>query len=386
VEAESDKAEVNAERGRAYLRLAEITADTGERHQAIEYYQRAREVFEHLAEQTPDETAYRDGLADVLSSLAENCRMVRLIPQAQDAWERAVSIREELVRERPQSLAYRYRLAVSLRELGALYSLEIDKDQSEQRLQKALSLCESLVRAEPRNVDYRFALARTLSALAYAQSWTNRQKETLATFDQAIRQYQELVQDYPDVPEYLQWQAGMYQDLAMLLNNLRKPREAKHAVEKALSIRERLVREHPDVVRYAQELADTRVMNAVTLAQFGDYVRASALTEEALAQAPPGYELAYYNGACAYANCSVAALRDATLGRPEREKLVEQFASRAVALLRHAHRGGFFNGPNRLKAMQEDPDIEPLRSREDFRKLLKELEQLALPGSKSTGK
>jgi hypothetical protein len=34
--------------------------------------------------------------------------------------------------------------------------------------------------------------------------------------------------------------------------------------------------------------------------------------------------------------------------------------------------------------MQEDPDIDPLRSRDDFKKLLKELQHLARPGSKST--
>jgi tetratricopeptide (TPR) repeat protein len=271
VQAQSDRAEVNAERGRAYLRVAEITADTGERHKAIEYYRRAREVFEQLAEQAPDEAAYRDGLANVLSGLAENYRMVRWIPEARSAWEKAVSIREKLAREQPESLTYRYRWAVSLRELGELYSLEIDKHQSEHKLQKALSLCEVLVQAHPRNADYRYVLARTLSALAYLQSWTNRQDQAEATFDKALNQYQELVHDHPDILEYLQWHAATYQDLASLLTNVRKPNEAKRAVAKALTIRERLAREHPDVVRYSQELADTRVMNAVTLAQLGDY-------------------------------------------------------------------------------------------------------------------
>jgi serine/threonine protein kinase len=384
VQAESGRAEVNAELGRAYLRLAEITADTGERHRAIEYYQRAREVFEQLAEQAPDETAYRDGLANVLSVLAENYRMVRWIPEAKSAWETAVSIREKLAGEQPESLTYRYRWAVSLRELGEFYSLEIDKNRSEQLLQKALSLCEALVQADPRNADYRYALARTLSALAYLQSWTNLQKEAEATFDKALNQYQALLHESPDVLEYLQWQGATYQDLASLLTNVRKPNEARRAVEKALTIRERLALEHPDVVRYSQELADTRVINAVTLAQLGDYVQASAQTDEALAKAPPGYELAYYNGACAYANCSVAASRDATLDLTDQHKFIERFAARAVALLRHAKNGGFFNGPNRLKAMQEDPDVDPLRSRDDFKKLLRELEKSAQAGSKST--
>ena len=50
--------------------------------------------------------------------------------------------------------------------------------------------------------------------------------------------------------------------------------------------------------------------------------------------------------------------------------LCERYSKRAVELLRNAEGSGFKAGAH----MKKDVDLEPLRSREDFKKLLADLE------------
>ena len=70
VQTQGDEPALQAERGRAYVRLAEITAEMGSRDEAIRLAQQAQAIFEKLTaadEQNPD---YQDSLAWALCTVA----------------------------------------------------------------------------------------------------------------------------------------------------------------------------------------------------------------------------------------------------------------------------------------------------------------------------
>ena len=73
-----------------------------------------------------------------------------------------------------------------------------------------------------------------------------------------------------------------------------------------------------------------------------------------------------YDVACGYALCSAAALGDAKLAEAERRRLSDQYASSAVAALRQAIAKGFRN----LEHMKKDSDLDSLRDRDEYKKLL----------------
>jgi hypothetical protein len=52
----------------------------------------------------------------------------------------------------------------------------------------------------------------------------------------------------------------------------------------------------------------------------------------------------------------------------------EQYATRAVALLMRSRDAGFFLDPAAREQFTKDADLDPLRSRQDFRKLADSLE------------
>jgi hypothetical protein len=113
-----------------------------------------------------------------------------------------------------------------------------------------------------------------------------------------------------------------------------------------------------------------RLHRAACLAQTGEHARAvaeaNALTE---GKDVPGPTL--YEAACL---CAVSAARV-----KDDAKLSDQYAGRSVALLRQAHKAGYFKQPTNIDQMKKDSDQRALRARPDYRDLLKELETPAKP-------
>jgi hypothetical protein len=74
-----------------------------------------------------------------------------------------------------------------------------------------------------------------------------------------------------------------------------------------------------------------------------------------------------------YALCSASVLKEGNRPRSERTALAEQYAARAVGLLGRARQAGYFKVPANLAKLKADTDLDPLRLREDFKKILAEL-------------
>src|SRR5207244_12774477 len=86
-----------------------------------------------------------------------------------------------------------------------------------------------------------------------------------------------------------------------------------------------------------------------------------------------------YNLACVYA-LSAKAVRannsaDPPVPAAESGKRLDQYARHAVALLQEARQAGFFARAANVQNLKKDPDLDAVRSRDDFKKLVQELEK-----------
>jgi tRNA A-37 threonylcarbamoyl transferase component Bud32 len=72
-----------------------------------------------------------------------------------------------------------------------------------------------------------------------------------------------------------------------------------------------------------------------------------------------------------YATTAGAVPGDAGLTESDRKKLTEEYAARAVYLLRRAGEVGFFANPRNLERLRQDKELAPLRSRPDFQTLVR---------------
>jgi tetratricopeptide (TPR) repeat protein len=117
----------------------------------------------------------------------------------------------------------------------------------------------------------------------------------------------------------------------------------------------------------------TRVERAYGLASAGRH--AGAVKEaEALATTAPVTGTALYSAAGVYGRCSEAVRKDAGLTEARRAELAESYAARAVQLLALSHSAAPLKGREFIRQVNADKDFTPLRSRDDFQKLLKDLE------------
>jgi hypothetical protein len=123
-----------------------------------------------------------------------------------------------------------------------------------------------------------------------------------------------------------------------------------------------------------------RLQRAVSLAKLGEHAQATA-EANALAnqKSVPGQVL--YDLACIFSLSSTAARQDPRLSPTEQDQRVEQYARRAVELLARAGAIGYFQEPARVEHLKEDKDLDSLRDREDFKKLLAELKDRTKAGA-----
>jgi hypothetical protein len=112
-----------------------------------------------------------------------------------------------------------------------------------------------------------------------------------------------------------------------------------------------------------------RLWRAQTLVHLGAHARAAGVAEE-LAAVTGVPASVVYDAACVCALCVPPVGKDAALSLAERGQLAEKYAARAVALLRRAATAGYKDAGH----MKKDSDLDPLRSRDDFKKLIADLE------------
>jgi hypothetical protein len=104
----------------------------------------------------------------------------------------------------------------------------------------------------------------------------------------------------------------------------------------------------------------------------GEHAAAAAAAEEMLPfEADPPKDA--YTAACVLAQCVSLADKDAKLSEPERKELARHYADRAVALLRQAVAKGYKD----VAKVEKEQDLDALRSRDDFKKLLADLKNSA---------
>jgi hypothetical protein len=124
----------------------------------------------------------------------------------------------------------------------------------------------------------------------------------------------------------------------------------------------------------AADRAYSRTGRALALVRLGKREQAVTIAEEEFAR--PGAEnYIPYRAARVFSLASGSVGQDSQLDAAERRKLADQCAARAVALLRRYQALGHFKDPGDVADLKRDADFGPLRGRQDFKKLLGELEK-----------
>jgi tetratricopeptide (TPR) repeat protein len=339
--------------------------------------QQAR-ISEQAAVAAWREEARQRGLADdrLAQVNQEKQRAERLLKLALDthgdlvadlhgAWKAPAKLRDAVVvtlaghaetihRELEGGANFENAWAISIEDLAGLYALSGKKERAAEMFAQATRLREKLHHDEPTNDEYTERLGKNYRNRGMFHMTWRVEPAAVEWYDRAVAVLKPLVgRGGPDVRARGAL-LDVYRRRAEALLALGRPREAAEQWDVALRL----------------DTGDWQLLfrheRAIALAGAGDH-RGAIAEADALTKLVSAPSAVFLRGR-AYSLASAAAATDASLPETERRRLTAEYAAGALRLIRTAVEGGY--GAEQLAG---DPHLNPIRDRDDFKKLVAEL-------------
>jgi serine/threonine protein kinase/tetratricopeptide (TPR) repeat protein len=377
----------------------------------------ARTVQEQLVHNFPRNPDYRRDAALTHDSLGVLLARIGRAKEAEEAYRRALQLRRQLAAEYPAVIGYTQELAKSHNNLAVLLEEAKRYTEAEEAHRVAIAILKQLSLDFPDTPDFRRDLARSQGNLGILLKKLTRLVEAETVYREALQTRRQLAADFQDIPALRQDLAVTLNNLATLLRDTGRPKEAEQAYREALALHKGMAERYPANPDHHNEVAGTMVNLARFLYLQRNYSAARELLNEAVPyhraalRANPrhvGYRFFYRNNrwrltetlvalkehaaaavaaqefldaatapqqdafqvACLLAACVTLALGDDRLENEARSALAQSYGDRATAALRQAVDHGF----KELDRIRKSPDLDPLRTRGDFNKLIADAE------------
>jgi serine/threonine protein kinase/tetratricopeptide (TPR) repeat protein len=412
-----DHPDYRSDLARSHIRLGSLLRETSRQRQAEEAYTTAVGISRKLVDEFPDQPDYRRDLAAAHNNLGNVLMATNRMKEAEDAQRAAVDILRKLTAEPPARPDDRRLLAICYQNQGNLMFKTNRPRPAEECYLQARDLFHKLADEFPHQPEYRRDLAQLLNNLGPVYVSTQRRPQAEEAFRTAADTLQKLADEYPTRPEYRKLLAGSRANLGNLLTRMKRYPQAEEAYLAARDAYQRLAADFPLVSEYQCDLAKALVGLALLKSLGQDHAAASKLIEQALPhdQAAlrvepknPTYREAYrthrailtevlgslgdhakaadaadelarfaydpaadsYTAAWVVVRCVDLAREDDRLTDAGRGELTRSYADRAMTHLQAAVRHGYKDAAR----LRTESDFDPLRSRDDFQKLLRDLD------------
>jgi serine/threonine protein kinase/tetratricopeptide (TPR) repeat protein len=318
--------EARGELAQTHMSLGLVLRHTGRGREALGYHEKVVALDRQLVEQFPDQPDQREALARGLTNLGNLLDELERRPEAEAAWRETLTIQRRLVAGYPGVPVYRTGLAMIVGNLASVRKSEGRYGEAEELYREALALFRQLADADPTHPGHR-----------------------------------------NDV-------AGAMVNLAGLLTVRKDFLAARRLLDEALPHHQAALNRNPHHPTYRRYYRINRERLAETLLELQDHAAAAEVTGQFLKAAvdPPRDA---YTAACLLAGCVRLAARDAGLPEARRAELATTYGNRAMAALRQA----VAKQASEVAQMKTDSDLDPLRQRQDFQKLLAGLEAKGKP-------
>ena len=396
---------------------AELSA-TGKPAEALASYEKALAIRQKLADANPSVTQFQYDLAGCHNAITWQLSQTGKPAETLASAEKALAILQRLSKANPSVTQFQRQLAYSHCAIGWHLSQTGKPAEALASKGRAIAIFQKLADANPTVVDYLRGLAESQIDIGAELSATGKPAEALASYEKTLAIRQKLADANPSVTlfqsdlansyfaiggqlalagkngeaiEYYTREEVIRQKLATaksarpddtnslancqtntadLLRKAGMRVEAKAACERALALREPLVKEYPQVTYYGGGLVETYLRTGQVQRDAKDLPAAAASWKRAIAlyegqKSPSGADS--FLRACCHAGLSELGNQPGS-GVSAEEGRAE--TDRAMSWLRKAVTAGVGN-PD---AYRIESALDPLRGREDFKKLVAELE------------
>jgi serine/threonine protein kinase/tetratricopeptide (TPR) repeat protein len=367
-------------------------------------YRRALDLRQKLAAEFPEGPEYRRNVADIYSCLGVLLDKEGRFAEAEAAQRPALKLLEKLVADFPDVLAYQLDLVGSQVNIGNCLRYQREPAKALAWYERALAVLEPMYQRHDRGLtgdNIRRYLRNGLWGRAAALDDLKRPGETLKDWARAVE-----LSPPAERPLVLQAQAGSYVNYGHFLRSEQRAKDALAWYDRALVILEPLHKEqgpkdvttrhflrnahwgraqaldmlkrHTEARTHWDRAAELSPPNERPLVRMtrAAYQARAGKAAEAVAEAEALTKDAAAPGGLLYDAACVCSLASAAI---KEGKQREAYAGQALALLRRAQTAGYFKDRAKVEHLKKDTDLDVLRSREDFKKFVAELEAAAKP-------
>jgi serine/threonine protein kinase/tetratricopeptide (TPR) repeat protein len=358
---------------KSQLQLARILNDTGRVAEALSANQRASRLLDRLVEERPHTPVCRFLLAE--------CRCLRGVGLARSgrtadadrSFREALTLYEKLLAECPDEMDCRSGQAWCQLSLGDMLHQLHQEAEGERLMRQANATYRELAARAPKTVGYRERLALTWHRLGSMRLARNS-AEAEAAYEKAIALRRQLRREVPRSPaNNCMLGAGLH-NLALIRLRQERFQEARPLLTEALKYQEAAVEVQPRGVLYRQFLRNHCQLLAETSLRLGDHAEAARFAERCPQVIPEGWE-EHCRAAVFLSRCAELAAGDTRLSVEDRRRLAQAYGDRAMPFLRQAVARGYDN----VTEMKTARGWAPLRERDDFRQLVRDLEARKKP-------
>jgi serine/threonine protein kinase/tetratricopeptide (TPR) repeat protein len=347
--------------------------------------------LEHLMTAFPAHPDYRLQLVLSHASLGTLLLRVERPKQAETEFRAALTLCSELAARFPSVPKYQRQLVQSHLGVGTALRASGKYEQAETELRAARALCTQLIAEYPRVVDYSSDLAYVHNHLAIALQAMGKRPQAETELRASIKLWRQLAAEFPAIANHTIELGAVLCNLGALLRENGKPQDALPLFDEAIATLLPHARQERSLPTAQQHLRNSYRGRAEALDLLRRHGRAVKDWEKAL-ELSSGSSRTFYQWRLLLSRASAGefdqAMKDADeVARNGSREMVyacarvyalihadtrdDKPAARAVELLRRAAARGFRDAA----ALKHDAAFDSLRKRDDFRRLVTELEK-----------
>jgi serine/threonine protein kinase/tetratricopeptide (TPR) repeat protein len=363
---------------RVYSNIGCVHASlTGQYQKALSAYDETRRILEQLTGENPAVPEYQLLKAGLFKEIGGVLSDTKHFDQAEDYHRQAVAIVDKIVAADHRDARAKYWRGVIYGELGWV---QMQLDQLQEALescQETQAILEKLLDSDQDNIEYAIDRSRCYEVVASV-------KGKMARWEEAIQSYQRGIELLERIPENSRQQnerllkslISLYTGLGDVQRAAGQRVEAEHSYRQLLDIREKYFGGEDRRWRTLSNFCPAWISLGQLQSDGGKPEDARRTWQQArtlLEQLPQPRAQDLYYLACVRAQLSrlVGSGQTALAAPAQAEHL--QYLDQAMDALRKAVAAGYCD----VAELKKDASLDPLRERDDFQKILAQLEKQA---------
>jgi serine/threonine protein kinase len=334
------------ELAQTYIGLGNLWENQLQPAKAMQQYGKALEHYEKLAKEFPRSSSdYRKSMGLIHYTLAVLLAKQRQPKQAAREYNKALELFKELANEFPGGADHRKQIGVIHHDLASLLASQRQAKQADTHFRAAVDIRQELADKFPSQAGYQVDLGGVCCDYGSMLRRNGKAADSLVWFDRAIRTLSAVVEHDGRNETARRFLRNSHWGRARALDEMKKYAEAIKEWTRVLELSP--AAEQP---RFHVRRADSRVRGGNVAESVAEIAEPS---KSATLQAGECHDMA-----CIYA---VASSKDAARK--------QEYADRAMELLEKAVKAGYQDAGQ----METNKDLDVLRQREDFKKLIQSL-------------